>query len=176
MQDADARIPTRPWYREPWPWILMAGPAAVVVGGAVTAYLAVTHDDPLVVDTDYKEGLAINRVLERDRAARQAGFQAQVLFSEDGSRVRVYLTGGEAMPPSLRLQMVHPTRADLDRAVTLQAVTSPHPGQAGWYEGELGVSAAPRWRVQLEDDRRGWRLTGEWRPHEGRALVLAPRT
>ncbi len=170
MDDADARIPTRPWYREPWPWILMAGPAAVVVGGAITAYLAVTHDDPLVVDTYYKEGLAINRVLERDRAARQAGYQAQMLFSEDGSRVRVHLAGGEAMPASLRLRMVHPTRADLDRAVTLQAV------QHGWYEGEVGLGAAPRWRVQLEDDRRGWRLTGEWRPHEGGALVLAPRT
>ena len=22
---------TQPWYREPWPWILMAGPAIVVV-------------------------------------------------------------------------------------------------------------------------------------------------
>jgi hypothetical protein len=154
----------------------MAAPAAAVVGGAITAYLAVTHDDPLVVDTYYKEGLAINRVLERDRAARQAGYRAQVMFSEDGSQVRVHLAGG-AMPPSLRLQMVHPTRAELDRAATLHAVTSPpHTGQAGWYEGAIDLSAAPRWRVQLEDDRRGWRLTGEWRPREGGAVALAPRS
>jgi len=162
----------------------MAGPVAVVVGGAITAYLAVTHDDALVVDTYYKEGLAINRVLERDRAARQAGYQAQVLFSEDGSRVRVHLAGGGAMPPSLRLQMVHPTRAELDRAATLHAMTfpphpgtlPPHAGQAGWYEGAIDLSATPRWRVQLEDDRRGWRLTGEWRPREGGAVALAPRS
>jgi hypothetical protein len=155
----------------------MAAPAAAVLGGAITAYLAVTHDDPLVVDTYYKDGLAINRVLERDQAARQAGYQAQVLFSEDGSRVRVHLAGGGTLPSSLRLQMVHPTRAELDRAVTLHAMTSlPHPGQAGWYEGEVGLSAAPRWRLQLEDDRRGWRLTGEWRPGEGGAVALAPRS
>ena len=177
MHDADPSTSARPWYREPWPWILMAGPAAVVVGGAITAYLAVTHDDPLVVDTYYKEGLAINRVLERDRAARQAGYQAQVLFSEDGSRVRVHLAGAGTMPESLRLRMVHPTRADLDRAVTLHAMTvSAHPGQAGWYEGAVDLSAAPRWRVQLEDDRRAWRLTGEWRPREGGAVALAPRS
>jgi hypothetical protein len=169
MMHGDMEISSRPWYREPWPWILMAGPAAVVVGGLVTAYLAVAHDDPLVVDSYYQEGLAINRVLERDHAARQAGYQAQVLFSEDGARVRVHLAGASAMPESLRLQMVHPTRAELDRAATLRAV------QAGWYEGEIGLSAAPRWRVQLEDDRRGWRLTGEWRPHEGGAVALAPR-
>lgn len=155
----------------------MAGPAAVVVGGIVTGYLAVTHDDPLVVDSYYKEGLAINRVLERDRAARQAGYQAQVLFSEDGSRVRVHLAAAGVLPESVRLRMIHPTRAELDRAATLRAVAfPPHPGQAGWYEGEIGLSAAPRWRVQLEDDRRGWRLTGEWRPHEGGAMALAPRS
>lgn len=167
---ADMEIPSRPWYREPWPWILMAGPAAVVAGSVVTAYLAVAHDDPLVVDSYYKEGLAINRVLERDRAARQAGYQARLLFSEDGSRVRVHLAAASALPDSLRLHMVHPTRAELDRAATLRAT------QAGWYEGEIGLSAAPRWRVQLEDDRRGWRLTGEWRPDEGGVVALAPRS
>ena len=77
-----------------------------------------------------------------------------------------------------------PTRAELDRAATLHAMTlpphawtlPPHAGQAGWYEGAIGLSAAPRWRVHLEDDRRGWRLTGEWRPREGGAVALAPRS
>jgi hypothetical protein len=155
----------------------MAGPAAVVVGGIITAYLAVAYDDPLVVDSYYKEGLAINRVLERDQAARQAGYRAQVLFSEDGARVRVHLAAANAMPGSLRLRMIHPTRAELDRTATLRGMTLPaRSGQGGWYEGEIGLSAAPRWRVQLEDERRGWRLTGEWRPDEGRALALAPRS
>ena len=168
MPHADAPLSNRPWYREPWPWILMAAPAAAVLGGIVIAYLAVLHDDPLVADGYYKEGLAINRVLERDRAARDAGYRAQVLFSEDGTRVRVHLGGAGALPASLRLQLIHPTRAELDRTATLHAV------QAGWYEGELGLGTAPRWRVQLEDDRRAWRLAGEWRPREGGALVLAP--
>ena len=177
MLDPDLQTASRPWYREPWPWILMAGPAAVVVGGLVTAYLAVVHDDPLVVDSYYKEGLAINRVLERDRTARQAGYRAQLLFSEDGSRVRVHLAAASAMPDALLLRMVHPTRAELDRAATLRAMTPPpHPGQAGWYEGEIGLSAAARWRVQLEDERRAWRLTGEWRPGEGGAVALEPRS
>lgn len=163
------RTSSLPWYREPWPWILMAGPAAVVVGGIITAYLAVAYDDPLVVDSYYKEGLAINRVLERDQAARQAGYRAQVLFSEGGARVRVHLAAANAMPDSLRLRMIHPTRAELDRTATL------HASQAGWYEGEIGLSAAARWRLQLEDERRAWRLTGEWRPGEGGAVALEPR-
>jgi len=193
-----APFPSRPWYREPWPWILMAGPAAVVVAGIVTTGLALIHDDPLVVDNYYKEGLAINRVIERDHAAQQAGYRAQVVFSEDGARVRVYLAtnpsptldpplkgrelnpiptpalplkGREsARPGSLRLRMVHPTQAALDREAVLRST------QPGWYEGEVGLAAAARWRVELEDDLRGWRLTGEWRPAEGGALALEPRT
>lgn len=161
---------SKPWYREPWPWILMSGPAAAVVGGIVTAYLAVAHQDPLVVDNYYKEGLAINRVLERDQAASLAGYRAQVLFSEDGSRVRVHLSAHSTLPRSLRLRMIHPTRAELDREAVLPAL------QGGWYEGEVGLAAAPRWSLQLEDDQRGWRLTGDWRTAEGGAIRLEPRS
>jgi hypothetical protein len=160
-----------PWYREPWPWILMSGPAAVVIAGLVTAYIAVANDDPLVVDNYYKEGLAINRVLERDRAAAQGGFRAQLMFSEDHARVRVHLAAGsEALPGALTLRLVHPTRAELDRSATLTAT------QAGWYEGEIAdMTGAPRWRIHLESEQRDWRLTGEWRSDEGNALELQPR-
>ena len=30
---AIAKFETRPWYREPWPWIFIAGPASAVVAG-----------------------------------------------------------------------------------------------------------------------------------------------
>ncbi|MFY4259008.1 hypothetical protein ACOTCG_15535 [Achromobacter xylosoxidans] len=33
----------KPWYREPWPWFLMAGPFLAVVGCAITIYLAYTQ-------------------------------------------------------------------------------------------------------------------------------------
>ena len=67
MRDA-----TQPWYREPWPWILMAGPAIVVVAGFATLAIAVKTDDGLVADDYYKQGLAINRVLRARRAGARA--------------------------------------------------------------------------------------------------------
>jgi len=166
MSEAMQAHDTQPWYKEPWPWILMAGPAAVIVAGLVTAYLAVAHEDALVADDYYKTGLAIDRVLERDRVALQAGYRAQVLFSENGARVRVHLISHRPGPDGLRLRMFHPTRARLDREAVLGAT------QAGWYEGEVDLAAAGRWRIELEDDQRAWRLTGEWRPAEGSTLVL----
>lgn len=168
MSHSEQPVQGQPWYREPWPWILMAGPFAVVVAGLVTAWIAVANDDPLVVDNYYKEGLAINRVLERDQAAARGGYRAQVMLSQDGARVRVHLTGGA--PARLRLALVHPTRADLDRTVEL------HAQQAGWYEGEIRAAAAPRWRVVVEDTEGRWRLSGVWRPQESEVLVLMPRS
>jgi len=168
MNEREHPLHGRPWYREPWPWIVMAGPAAVVVAGLVTAWIAVAYNDPLVVDNYYKEGLAINRALARDEAAARAGCRAQLLFAEDGSRVRVYLTGDA--PARLRLALIHPTRAGLDSTVELL------PMQAGWYEGALNLAPAARWRVQLEDSQRTWRLSGEWRPEQGGALSLEPRS
>ena len=42
----------KPWYREPWPWILMSGPATVVVAGCVTAVIAIRTADPVVANYD----------------------------------------------------------------------------------------------------------------------------
>ena len=68
----------KPWYRELWPWLLMAGPAIVVVAALATAYLAVSSDDGVVADDYYKRGLVINRVLEREQRAAALGLGAVV--------------------------------------------------------------------------------------------------
>jgi hypothetical protein len=145
----------------------MAGPAAAIVAGVVTAWLAVAHDDALVVDNYYKEGLAINRRLSQDAAAAAGRYVAQVLFSVGAKRVRVHLVGEGGLPAGLALKLIHPTRAALDRAVRLE------PLGGAWYEASVDLPGATRWRVQLEDSNQRWRLTGEWRPSEGDALTLA---
>jgi hypothetical protein len=41
---------TRPWYREPWPWVAIAIPGAAVIMGITTLVLALSNPDPLTVD------------------------------------------------------------------------------------------------------------------------------
>jgi len=54
--------PARPWYREPWPWILMAGPFAAMVGCFVTIYFAVTQfGNQPIQDGVVKRGLVIEQ-------------------------------------------------------------------------------------------------------------------
>ena len=46
----------RPWYREPWPWVLIAIPMTAVVASGITIWLALTRPDYLVVDdTTYQQ-------------------------------------------------------------------------------------------------------------------------
>lgn len=147
----------RPWYREPWPWILMSGPAIVVVAGVMTAVIAWRTDDPLVADDYYKQGLAINQELRRDDAAARMGLSAAVTFSIDRTRVRVKLAGEAPAEASLRLRLVHPTRAGFDQIVKLVPVAG------GMFEGRMSPVAGDSRQVQLEDGGGVWRLNGTWK-------------
>lgn len=160
--------PSRPWYREPWPWLLMAGPALVVVAAIVTLGLALDGNDGLVADDYYKRGLAINQVLARDRVAAAHKYVAGVDFNPGFRRVRVTLTGDET-PPALLLNLAHATRAGEDRVVPLAAT-----GQ-GVYEAPLEPPAAGRWRLTLEDAGRSWRLSADARIPQDTALTLKAR-
>lgn len=157
-------VRAQPWYREPWPWILMAGPAVVVVAGLVTAWLAVRSNDGLVVDDYYKQGLGINRTLGRSDAAARLGITAEIHLADGRVRVLLGAAGGGA----LILQLAHPTRAGLDQRIPLTQV------RPGVYEGRVQPLRPGRWYVLLE--QRDWRLAGEWTLPAAGALTLGGHT
>jgi len=152
MNDRDER----PWYREPWPWLLIAPPAASVVLGAVMWTLAVSTNDGLVVDDYYKQGLAINQVLDREARARTLAMRALVTFNPERTYVRLQLAGDGPLPARVMLRLAHPTRAGQDQTVELMAIAG------GVYEGPLAPPAAGRWHVLLEDAAASWRLSASW--------------
>jgi len=111
--------------------------------------------------------MAINQELRRDSTAASLGVKARIMFGD--SAVRVFLSLPAPMPKRLVLQLVHPTRAPLDRRIVVDA--SP----AGWYEGRLAGWGAGRWGVLLEDEARTWRLTGELKADNTGSLELSAR-
>ena len=62
-------VAARPWYREPWPWILATGPFIVIVAGIYTALLAVISNDGLITDDYYRKGLAANQTIAQSERA-----------------------------------------------------------------------------------------------------------
>lgn len=150
-----AHTQAKPWYTEPWPWLLMAGPATVIVAGVITVWLAVASNDGLVADDYYKRGLAVNQVLSRDAAARAAGYRAHVTLASSGGTMTVRMNRELPAGQQLVLRAVHATRPGFDLALPLMA------RDAGIYQATLPPLAAGRWRIVLEDRERTWRLVGD---------------
>jgi uncharacterized protein len=149
--------PARPWYREPWPWILMAGPAVVVVAALASFVIAARTADGLVADDYYRQGMAINKVLKREAHARALHVGATLRFDPAHERLRVVLSSDGLPPRALRVSLVHPTLEAEDQSVLLASRVP------GVYEGAL--ARAPRigaWTLRLEDPDRTWRVTGDW--------------
>ena len=157
-----------PWYRQPWPWLLMAGPAIVVVAGFITLALAIQSSDGLVADDYYKQGKAINMTITRDAQARALGYRAQLELSAEG---RVALKFDDAAPKAklLKLTLHHPTRAGFDREILL----SRNPDNI--YTAAMAPIDASRWSMTLEDESRTWRLTGDWSSGQ-RTVALGDRS
>lgn len=160
------RTDGRPWYKEPWPWILMVGPVVVIIAGILTAWLAIKSNDGLVEDDYYKEGLAVNQRLKRDHKAGDLGLHADVTVAGLDLRIRLTANDTSPFPPILTARFIHPTRSGQDQTVILQAEG------AGQYGGKLAATISGRWIITLEEPSGAWRLQGEWQSGAREGLRL----
>lgn len=156
---------SKPWFKEPWPWLLAIMPVTAVIAGSITAWLAVSSNDGLVVDDYYKQGKAINQTKERDRLAQSLGIRAQMQASE--TNLHIQLEGKLPEPPGqLVLKFMLPTRSGDDHDVLLS-----WDGSA--YRGLLPRLEGARYKVQLTPEFGDWRLTGTW--STGSTVTLDPQ-
>jgi uncharacterized protein len=150
-------VKNQPWYREPWPWFLILLPMSAVVASMITIWLAVKSADGLVEDDYYKQGIGINKILDRDQAAENLHLGANLAIDGTGKILTVKFTGNlKTMPETLLLSLLHPTQAGHDQRITLQKRS------AGVYIAASPSLSNVRWRVILEAPQGGWRLAGQW--------------
>ena len=64
------------WYKEPWLLLVAGGPAFVVVASIITGYIAIKGSDKVVADDYYKQGLMINKDIQRDAKAKELALSA----------------------------------------------------------------------------------------------------
>jgi len=160
--NADRR--PEPWYRQFWPWFLIALPGSVVLASGVTFWLAISRPNPMVVDDYSRIARSTELRRERDLAAAALGVHAEIRLIAGADVVEVRLWPETVAPESLQLRLSHPLVEERDKVLDFVRV----PG--GW-----SASLEPpegRWYVQLYPGDNSWRLSGEL---EGqRELVLAP--
>lgn len=146
----------QPWYRQFWPWFLIALPGTVVIASLVTVYVAFKNADNLVVDSYYRDGLAINQVLEQDKLAAQLGLSADVRLDAESGELFVILVGSDEPPAELTLLLLHPTDETRDRQLLMTAM------MAGHYRIDLEQQLLNRYYLRLlPEPGKQWRLAGE---------------
>lgn len=67
--DTEKKSVSPPWWKFGYMWLVVGGPAIVVVAGFVTLWLAIRNPDPLVSKDYYRQGVEINKTLENPDAS-----------------------------------------------------------------------------------------------------------
>ena len=57
-------LESAPWWTHGHVWLVIAGPAIVVVAALATAWIALTHPDPVLAEDYYRRGVEINKTLQ----------------------------------------------------------------------------------------------------------------
>lgn len=162
---APSSVP-KPWYRQFWPWFVLAWPAAAVVGGFATLLIAAHHPDALVADDYYQAGLAINQDLARQQRAVALELTGILRRDPQARRLTIALIHNDAwvQPQTLELELIHPTQPNLDRTILLQREA------ADRWSARSDIVIHGRWQLNLTPANAEWRLQGRLRiPHEYQA-------
>ena len=143
----------RPWYKEPFVWMVIFFPTMAVIGGMITIRFAIVSNDGVLVDDYYKQGLEINRSFERDKAATAYGLIADVKFNPSQKVVHLHLYANDNFqyPDNIVATFQHHTRQGFDTEITFKRIAN------DTYTADFPELVAGRWYLQLAD--KDWRLT-----------------
>ena len=133
--------PTGAWYREPWPWIIIAGPLTVVIACMATTVIAVRSDDGMVAGDYYKRGLLVNQQLPKGGLVT-AHLGALLALAPDGE-LKVHPEAGDPQGDFLRVTLSHPGSG-------ARETLSLRRNADGDFVGMLAQSREGRWIVAVE--------------------------
>ena len=150
------QITIEPWYKQGWPWALIAIPFFTVVAGVITFIIANDTSDSLVQDDYYKQGLAINSNFERIEHARKLNLIATITFDQQSELISLSMRSTGDLPELIELTFSHPTLKNKDRKIAFNRLTPKE------YVGQLDHLEDANWHVLLEDNSRNWILKSRW--------------
>lgn len=135
------------WYRQPWPWFLIAGPSIVVVASLATTVIAVRSDDGVVAGDYYKQGLLVNQRLPKSGLVTP--HVAATVSLSAGGEVRVHPEAGDVQGDFMRITLYHPA-SGVRETLTLAR------NDAGDFIGNVSQSHPGRWIATVES--QSWPL------------------
>lgn len=156
----------RPWYKEPYVWMLICIPLSSMIMGAVIITKAVTTKDTLVRDNYYKDGLAYNQEMQWDKKAQNLGLRYELEINGNTAQLRQVMSRLDA-PSMIQLKLSHPTLKEKDLDVLLQRQTDNRS-----FTGYIDDFTPGRFYLQLEAPEQQWRIRKEIWIEPGKVLTL----
>lgn len=165
------REDTQPWYRQFWPWFVIAIPAASVVAGLTTVWISMQTTDSLVVQSDDGMQIVAERRVVAEQLAAELNLAALIDINLDTGAILAGMRSGdlETVPATLELEFSHPAFADRDQRIALNRAPPDAEGNPVW-SGHFVSVPDGRWYVTLASS--DWRLSGVW--HGESRMTLRP--
>lgn len=171
LVSATALSVERPWFKQPFVWMVIGIPLSSVIVGMIMLWLSIVSFDGMVADDYYKRGLQINRVLDRERAALHAELDGTLTLQATMSRLSLRSAKiGFQLPDAVQVQMSFATSAGQDEVFTMtrSADTKTYRGpalglpQGRWYVYVTSKAIAEGGGAddRADDGSDGWRLGG----------------
>lgn len=156
------REDTKPWYRQFWPWFIIALPASSVVAGLTTVWISMQTTDSLVVYSEDGVRNATDRRLSAERFAAELDLAALLEIDPETRVVKAVVRSRDLpeVPATLEFELSHPAFADRDLRLTLNKALPDADGNPVWV-GNLAKLPSGRFYAVLKSGD-SWRVSAEW--------------
>ena len=158
------REDTDPWYRQFWPWFIIALLSSSVIAGLTTVWIALQTSDSLVVQSDSGMQIVAARRVDAEQLAAELKLAALIDVDPRTGAVSATIRAGLLQPPpaELQLEFTHPAFAERDQLLPLYRAQPDAQGNLVWSGHFVELPATGRWYVTLRSND-DWRLSAEWR-------------
>lgn len=144
----------KPWYKQFWPWFLIAIPTSSFIMAYFIVKFATNTQDSLVVDDYYKEGKTYNVNHQKVENARKLRIMTDLTVN-DGQIALEFHSGIPEEGNALKLSFYHVTLAERDVSLLLTRDAN------GIYRGFVEQDLSGKWRVTLSPLDDSWKVQQE---------------
>jgi len=141
----------RPWYKEPYVWMLIGFPLTSIIVGLSLLTISILNKDTLVRDNYYKDGLAYNQELEWDKKAKSLDIRIDIQVN-DNQLILNLLNSRQNTPSTLKVTLGHPTIPEKDRQSHLQLTKDKR------FIGFIEPTENGRYYLLVESVEQKWRI------------------